>query len=293
MQIDDYVNIVLSDRQTYTNKEIGIPGIRLFGHLINNKAQKPLIMHIHPDCIEICYIVKGNQIYKLNDEEYSLTGDNVFITFPNELHGTGLNPDGKFEIYWIQLEINDKKNFLALKKPLSTELQTALLSIKNRKFQCDNSIKSLLENAFKNLTSENRIKKISGLSSIIIFLSKIIEFDESNFLKISPTIQTAKKYIEQNILNRITLDFLANHACLSLSHFKKRFKQETGETPNDYINFLRIQQAKEMFKSNKYSITQIAYALDFSSSSYFSVVFKRYISMTPTEYILSIKETSK
>lgn len=286
MEIDDYFYSNTANCQTYTDKEIGIPGIRLFGHLVNKKAQKPLVMHIHPDCMEICYIVKGNQIYKTENEEYPLTGDNVFIAYPNELHGNGSNPNGKFEIYWIQLDMRTSKNFLNIFKPLSIDLQNSLLNIKNTRLNCDNNLKPLLENAFRELPNNNKMIKLSGLSNLLTFLCKIIEHDKSNLQFVSPTIQDAKDYIEQNILNRIKLEFLANHVGLSLSHFKKRFKQETGETPNDFINYLRIQKAKEMLKMKEQSITDIAYALDFSSSSYFSVVFKHYTSLTPTGFII-------
>ena len=267
MEINDYFYTLSAKRQVYTSKEIGISGIRLFGHLVNSNAQKPLMMHTHPDCMEICYIVKGNQTYKTEDLEYELTGDDVFITFPNELHGTGTNPDGKFEIYWIQLEMNHSNNFLSLKKPLSTELQNALLHIKNRKCKCNICLSPLLEDALINITCDNKIKKLSGLSSLMIFLSKIIELNEANINYISPTIQAAKNYIIQNILAKITLDDLAKHTGFSLSHFKKRFKKETGETPNDYINYLKIGKAKELLKLNECTITEAAYALDFSSSS--------------------------
>jgi len=287
MLIDDYLHVVSDNRQTYTDKEIGVAGIRLFGHMTNMSAQKTgLAMHIHPGCIEICYIVRGNQTYTINDEEYFLTGDNVFVAFQNQIHGSGLNPDGKFELYWIQLEVNSG-NFLELKKPLSDELLTSLKSLKTHKYQCSSSDKALIETAFKNLACDDicgdKLKKIIGVSSLVIFLSKIAGYDRAETLKISPAIQKAKNYIENNPAQKISLGFLAEYVSLSLSHFKKLFKRETGETPNDYINYLKIQKSKEMLKSGL-NVTETAFSLGFSSSSYFAAVFKHYTGMPPTEY---------
>jgi len=282
MLINDYFHTISDNRQVYTDKEIGIPGIRLFGHQTNNTAYRPsLSMHIHPGCIEICYIVRGNQIYSIDDDEYHLTGNNVFVTFENQVHGSGLNPEGKFELYWIQIEVASE-NFLALEKSLANELLKALKALKAHKYKCDNSDKLLVEAAFENLISDDKLKKIAGASSLAIFLSKIVSCDRFD-LAISPAIQKATDYIENNICQRIPLGILAEHVNLSLSHLKKLFKKETGETPGDYINYLKIKRSKEMLASGL-CVTETAFSLGFSSSSYFAVVFKHYTGFSPTEY---------
>jgi len=286
---DDYYHIVTPNRQVYTSKEIGIPGIRLFGHLLEYKADKPLELHIHMDCIEICFISKGNQIYKLTDKEYLLTGNTVFITLPNELHGSGSDPFGKLELYWIQLNTKVENEFLSLASPYSDLLLNALFNIKNRNLKCDNDIKPLLDDSLANLISPDNSKKMFGLSCFLLFLNKIIKYDEADFSGISPQIQKSINYICENTDKKTSLAFLANYIGLSLPHFKKRFKKETGDTPNNYINYLKIKKAKEMLKLNVKSITEIAYDLDFSSSSYFTVVFKRYTNISPIQYIKSKK----
>ena len=50
------------------------------------------------------------------------------------------------------------------------------------------------------------------------------------------------------------------------------------------INEVRLQNAKRLLRSTGMSITEIAYAVGFSDSNYFSSVFKKHTGMTPGEY---------
>lgn len=52
----------------------------------------------------------------------------------------------------------------------------------------------------------------------------------------------------------------------------------------DYKNLVRLRKAKEILRKGTQSMTQIALAVGFDSSSYFSRIFKQYTGITPQEY---------
>lgn len=289
IEITDVSCVITQEKQEYTAVEIGIPGIKLIGHYINNKAHESLMLHKHTNCIELSYCVTGNQIYKTLNEEYLFSGNSIFIAYPGEPHGAATYSEGKIEVYWIQFENDFSDNFLSLQNPFSKALHSTLFTQKKHLFKCKNDLKHYFENAILNLPNENFLKKFSGLISIFAFLNEIIEFNEINHSSSSPQIKKAISYINENINNRVSLEDVANHVELSLSHFKKTFKQEIGDTPNSYINNLKIQKAKKMLDTKKFSITEVAYNLDFSSSAYFSFVFKNHTNISPREYSRNIK----
>lgn len=77
-------------------------------------------------------------------------------------------------------------------------------------------------------------------------------------------MRLAVDYIHSHIDEWIVLDQLASVCALSLSRFKTQFRQELRISPREYINIYKIEKAKEML-TTKSSITNIAYALSFSS----------------------------
>ena len=285
--IDDYNFILNQEWQTYTDKELGVPGMRLFGHFSSQKASSPLSMHIHPGCMEICYIVRGNQTYHIGGRAYDLTGGDVFVTFPDELHGSGGDPQGKFELYWMQLYMsNANDNFLFYNKVNSQNLKSALFNTESRHFKADSRSFQLVKEAFQYIPLTDQIQKMLGVSALTLFLTK--NFCTNKKLPPKPAkIAQAELFIRENLENKITLSDTADHLGMSLSYFKKLFKVSTGETPGDYINYLKIQRAKKLLETG--SVTQTAFALDFSSSSYFSSVFKHYTGMSPTQYQKKLK----
>lgn len=80
------------------------------------------------------------------------------------------------------------------------------------------------------------------------------------------------------------MDDLARHARLSLSHFKKRFRTETGLSPRQFILRDKIEAAKRILNEQPTSVTHIALDLGFVSSQYFATVFKRITGETPSRY---------
>ena len=66
--------------------------------------------------------------------------------------------------------------------------------------------------------------------------------------------------------------------------FSYKFKRQLGTSPRNFINQQKIEQAKILLLE-KMSITDVAMYLGFTSSSYFSTVFKKFTLYTPSEYI--------
>jgi transcriptional regulator GlxA family with amidase domain len=61
----------------------------------------------------------------------------------------------------------------------------------------------------------------------------------------------------------------------------EQFKRGTGMTPTDYLLRVRVERARELMADTSRSLTEVAHATGFSSSQYFSTVFRRYTGMAP------------
>ncbi|MEQ8239216.1 MAG: AraC family transcriptional regulator, partial [Cyclobacteriaceae bacterium] len=105
-------------------------------------------------------------------------------------------------------------------------------------------------------------------------------------------IGTVIKYIKENLTNRdISVDQLAQKACMSTSHFHKQFKNTLGVSPIDYINGEKIKFSKKLIKEDKnIRISEVAYKAGFNNASYFNRQFKKMELMTPHQFKNSIEK---
>ena len=62
------------------------------------------------------------------------------------------------------------------------------------------------------------------------------------------------------------------------------FRQITGRTPIDYLNYYRVECAAELLCSTSDSVTEVALACGFGDVSYFGRLFRRQKGKTPGEY---------
>ena len=270
-------------RQVLTAEQHGIPGVHTFGHSLNNRALTPLETHIHPDCLELVLMVKGNQTYTMEGKTYPLSGGNVFISPPGMEHSSGGEPQNVSEFYWVQIDLSAKENFLCLSSAAGKALQDRLSAIRQQVLYCGTPLRQLLIYSFQNVVSSDPFRREYGRSLLISFLYGVILQETAGTLTLSEEIAAAVTYIRQNIREPLPLEDLADCAGLSLSRFKARFKQETGMTPREYINQLKIREARKLLREG-HSITETAMELGFSSSSYFAVLFKKITLYTPQEY---------
>ncbi len=87
----------------------------------------------------------------------------------------------------------------------------------------------------------------------------------------------------------INLDEISYKLGFSKSYIKSQFKKKTGHSIIQYYIDLKIDKAKKLLSQQKYTVSEIADMLGFSSVYYFSRQFKSHTDMSPTEYVNSIK----
>lgn len=97
-------------------------------------------------------------------------------------------------------------------------------------------------------------------------------------------IQFVMEYLEANLEADITLDLLADKLHITPGYLSTYFKSKTGQNFSDYLNTMRMQQAKVMLQSPQYKIKDIAAKVGYQNVNSFIRMFKRYAGITPGEY---------
>jgi two-component system response regulator YesN len=98
-------------------------------------------------------------------------------------------------------------------------------------------------------------------------------------------IDEVKKYIQESDLKNIHLGLVAERFSYSPNYLNHIFKEETGRTILDYIIDCRIEKAKELMLRPGAKLCDVAETLGYSQATYFSMVFKKNVGLTPKKYM--------
>ena len=83
---------------------------------------------------------------------------------------------------------------------------------------------------------------------------------------------------------KISLEEIANAGNVGKTLCARLFKEYTSRTPGEYLIRYRIQKSIELLTSSEASITDIAYAVGFSSASHYTQTFREITGYTPLKY---------
>lgn len=99
--------------------------------------------------------------------------------------------------------------------------------------------------------------------------------------------EEAIHYMKENIEKKVALEDIARYLGYSASHFSMVFKKQTGQSPLNYMNKLKIEEACYLLKNTDMKINQICHKVGIEDCYYFSRLFSKTIGMAPKEYRLT------
>lgn len=124
-----------------------------------------------------------------------------------------------------------------------------------------------------------------GQSLIQTLLAVIDIRNQKRSLQLSDSILKAKLYIDQHYDDpTLNLTVVASAVNLNPSYFSNLFSHKMGTTFTEYLNGIRIEKAKVLLSSSSMSTFEIAFAVGYSNSSYFTKVFKSITSESPRSF---------
>jgi two-component system response regulator YesN len=97
-------------------------------------------------------------------------------------------------------------------------------------------------------------------------------------------IGNVKRFIMAHYKEDIDRDAVAAVAYITPNYLSKRFRAEVGMSLREYINQLRIEEAKRLLLSTNATVTEVASEVGYDNISYFSTVFRKLCGMSPVEW---------
>jgi AraC-like DNA-binding protein len=279
------------EREILDFRALGFRDGVVLGRYAYAQARKPLDSHDHERLLEICYLADGRQVYEMDGRTYTLEGGDAFLVAPHRVHGTGELPEGKGRLYWLLLAPPKRRGtYLGLSEEERLQLWERLIRFADSRDRppvvrigaCGDLV---LERVFQVFANEEHPFREAEIRNLILrFLFDLINAMEQPISRVSEAVRRAVKFIDNRPDHMFQVSELATEAGLSPSRFKARFRDEMGVSPADYMLRQKINHAKRLLCDDSLSITSIAFSLGFSSSQYFSTVFKRYTGQRPRDF---------
>ena len=133
------------------------------------------------------------------------------------------------------------------------------------------------------LTLYRNFRVSSEIQKLLLFV--LNDQNSGNLIgEVPPSIAALTEYLAQNYSHEISLEDMAARCGLSKYHFLCSFKQYTGFTPYDYLNTLRIAQAKNLLADTDLPAYKIGQMVGFPGEASFIRLFKLKTGATPGAY---------
>ena len=102
-------------------------------------------------------------------------------------------------------------------------------------------------------------------------------------------VASSFEYIQENFREKLSLEDIADMVGYNKDYLSRIFKSATGMTVIEFINNIRIEEARYLLLNTDKSVTEIALEAGFGSNAYLSRLFRRKYAVTPNKYRLNSK----
>lgn len=97
-------------------------------------------------------------------------------------------------------------------------------------------------------------------------------------------VRAAMRYLSLNLERKVSMSEVASHAGLSPRTLNRLFLKEFSLPPRRILALLRVSRARELLASGRFSVTEAAWAVGYSSLSQFIAVFRQVTGQLPSEF---------
>lgn len=245
--------------------------------------------HYH-DTYEIYYLLAGERSYYINNMIYTLRkGDLIFIN-KNEIHRTTSKGSARHERILINFEEDYLYSLLSnfdLSFPFLTERSLLLRPVAHEQ----GAIEALLFSMLKE-QNEPRTQQVPYLQTLLIQL--FIEMKRIQEISREPIAPESSEkqlkvyeiidYLHAHYAEKLTLEQLSESFYISCTYLCRLFKQTTGFTIIEYLNYIRIKESQRLLRNTNHKVTTIAEYTGFDSIAHFGRVFKQIVKCSPLQY---------
>jgi AraC-like DNA-binding protein len=229
----------------------------------------------------LIYNVEGSGWAEIDNQRYIISPGDFFIAPAGKANCYAADEKAPWSIYWIHFKGPTADAFVNTFHEKTGTFHKGISYNENRQV--------IFEQLYKHLERGYGHDNLSYVNMILMhYLSSFLfdeAFSETSSNDILPDIVNISiLFMQKNMCKILSLDELAKHVNVSVSHYSFLFKKKTGFSPIEYFNHLKIQKACQYLQFTEMRIKEIAYNLGMEDPYYFSRLFTKIMSMSPKDY---------
>lgn len=278
-----YINVAYIDDENPNVEDLSVP-LKINNCGYYKVHTTPVIETPHPEGrndYQLLYIAsgKGHFYFKGTGEETIVQKGNMVLFRPGEPQVYYYYAADKTEVYWVHFTGAQAEDYLD---------HYELPKDENVFFT---GVSADYPWIFNQLIREMQLQRVNYeemlrilLRHTLLAINRYIKEEKRPQNELINEIERAVHYFEENYNKKISIEQYASEHLMSVNWFISCFKSIMKVTPMQYIMSLRINAAKGFFDSTNKNVTEVAEAVGYDNSLYFSRVFKKYTGYSPSEY---------
>jgi AraC-like DNA-binding protein/mannose-6-phosphate isomerase-like protein (cupin superfamily) len=242
------------------------------------------MLHKHSGVLELLYISSGSGRYIVGSREYAVEEGNLIICEADTLHGEAPFQDHSMQTYCLALtgvQLQDSHSGHMVPKG-----QRPILKLSSSA----QVISHLMPDIYTMFHQDSINPEICSHFALGIFcfvkqlLAKQISQISLAEQKQEKLVGRITDYLNVHYTEPLTLEGISKALFISETYLSHLFKRETGLAPMQYVIHRRIGEAQSMLMETSFQIQRIGEMLGFGSSAHFTIMFKKYVGVSPKEY---------
>ncbi len=237
------------------------------------QRDEPIGQHV------LIYCVEGAGWYRVGEQEHQVSANQYFILPSGKPHAYGADDSQPWTIYWIHFT-GEHADIYSQGAILPHDINPAVNSRINER-------NTIFEEIFSTLERGYDLENLRYASSLLHYYLASMRYLRL-YRQVEPETQSVADavihYLKENIEKRITLQQLAEYMGYSQSHLSMRFRQETGDSPLNHLNKLRIERACQLLRETNLKVNQICHKVGVEDAYYFSRLFHKFMGVSPKAY---------
>ncbi|KRP36475.1 MAG: hypothetical protein ABS34_07245 [Opitutaceae bacterium BACL24 MAG-120322-bin51] len=232
------------------------------------------------DEFQVVYVTQGAGSFESRSQpKTAVQAGDAMLIFPNEWHRYSPDPGTGWSEYWTGFRGREASrimnSFFSPKEPICKVGQGDAL-IKHF-----DQILHWLQQPI----AAKELVLASHVPLILAFLKSGTRTENSSQSKGSALVLQAKATMLANLSEHTDLELLAKELGVSYTRFRLTFKEQTGYSPREFENIIKLNRARDLLLREQKSVTATADALGYSSMYYFSRVFKKQFGQSPQQWL--------